>query len=54
VEESGDYTHLPDTLQEWLAGQKHVLFEGQAISTAVDMVVFYKKYYVPLGAISEV
>ena len=26
VEESGDYTHLPDTLQEWLTGQKPVLF----------------------------
>src|SRR5208282_5437498 len=40
----GDFSYLPKGIQEWLSGQQHILFEGQAVSTFTELTPFYRKY----------
>jgi hypothetical protein len=44
ADESGDFTYLPEKIQEWIAGQQHILFEGQVVSTFPELTPFYKRY----------
>jgi hypothetical protein len=44
ADESDDFIYLPRGLQEWIASQQYILFEGQSILTSEELMPFYTRY----------
>ncbi|KAF2236896.1 hypothetical protein EV356DRAFT_565023 [Viridothelium virens] len=44
VDETGDYSYLPNEIREWLSDQQWTFFEGRTISTSNDLKDFHRRY----------
>jgi len=44
VDETGEYSYLPEMLKEWLRDQQFSFFEGRRVSTAIELSTFHEKY----------
>lgn len=43
VDETGEYSYLPEMLKEWLRDQQFSFFEGRRVSTAIELSTFHEK-----------
>jgi hypothetical protein len=44
ADESDDFIYFQRALQEWVASQQYILFEGQSILISEELMPFYKRY----------
>lgn len=51
IDETGDYSYVPDEIKEWLSGQRSTFFEGKIISTSNDLSTFHNRYCKSFGRI---